>query len=369
MKRFAVMDNRFIQNEVKNILPDRKFFFLPYTIDGKQTDLFFLRNDNNMYAAITNYGGRLVSLLVPDKNNKLIDVIVGPDSIDRFRSSKEHYFGATIGRFGNRIAKGKFKIDNKEYILSKNENDTTLHGGIKGFQDVVWDAVQEDRTTLRLNYLSTDGEEGFPGNANVKVVFSLNNDNELKIVYEAISDKKTIINLTNHAFFNLNGQTETKILNHLMQVNADYFTPVDKDLIPIGKLQSVTGTPFDFRKLTSIQDNITKYNLKSYDNNLVLNQNKSGNLNFAVKLISPETGIQMEIFTDEPCVLFYNGGGMKGENIMKNGKKDALATALVLETQQFPDAPNQKTFPSALLEPGHIFKTTSVYRFVVNNNF
>lgn len=360
------MEKTNIPYEVQNILPNRKLFYLPYLIDGKQTDLYFLKNRNNMYAAITNYGGRIVSLLVPDKNNVLTDIIVGPGSIDRFRSSKEHYFGATIGRFGNRIAKGKFKIDNDEYVLSKNENDTTLHGGIKGFQDVIWDVAQENKSVLKLSYLSKDGEEGFPGNMNVNVVFSLTDENELKIDYKATCDKKTIVNLTNHAFFNLNGQDEIPIFNHLLKINANYFTPVDNDLIPLGNMESVEGSPFDFRELTSIQHNIEKYKLKGYDHNFVLSGDNSNELNFALTLISPETGIQMDIYTKEPCILFYSGAGMSGENTMKAGKKDNYATALVLETHQFPDAPNQKSFPSSILQPGDIFETSSVYKFDVN---
>jgi aldose 1-epimerase len=362
------MANERTMEEAKKLLPDRKLFHLPYKIDGKQTDLFFLKNKKNMHAAITNYGGRIVSLLVPDRNNQLTDIIIGPGSIDRFRASKERYFGATIGRFGNRIAKGKFKIDDKEYTLSRNENDTTLHGGVKGFQDVVWDATQENESTLRLSYLSKDGEEGFPGNLNVSVLFTLTDNNELKIDYEAVCDQKTIVNLTNHAFFNLAGQNEVPIGDHLLQINADQYTPVDNELIPLGNLEAVAGTEFDFRELTPIHKNITKFGIVGYDINFVLNKNHSALFDHAVTVISPETGIQMNILTQEPCLLFYSGQGMKSENVLKNGKRDAFSSALVLETHQFPDAPNQKDFPSSVLKPGETFRTSSVYQFKINTH-
>jgi aldose 1-epimerase len=357
------MNDSFTFNKLQSILPDRQLFCLPYLIDGKQTDLYFIQNNTGIIAAITNYGARLVSLIVPDKDNNLVDVIIGPGSIDGFRASKERYFGATIGRFGNRIANGKFTLDGKEYILSKNENNTTLHGGIKGFQDVVWEALQINENILKFSYLSKDGEEGFPGNLNVDVIYSLTDDNKLIIDYVATSDKRTIINLTNHAFFNLNGQNEIPVFNHIMQINADHYTPVDAALIPIGSIAPVLDSPFDFRKAIPIQTNVDAYNIQGYDINLVLNPANSDDLNFAVSLQSPLTGIQMNIYTKEPCILFYSGGGMKGENTLKNGRKDTFSTALVLETHQFPDAPNQKSFPLIIIEPGTTFETRSVYEF------
>ncbi|HTH31144.1 MAG TPA: aldose epimerase family protein, partial [Lacibacter sp.] len=254
------------------------------TIDGKQTALYVLKNKNNMQAAITNYGGRLVSLLVPDANNDLVDVVVGFDSVQQFKASTEPYFGATIGRYGNRIAKGKFKLDGKEYSLYSNNGPNTLHGGKKGFQDVVWDAKQMDDSALVLTYLSKDGEEGYPGNLSVKVTYTLTAENELKLDYEATTDKKTVVNLTNHAFFNLNGQGSGTINNHQLMINADLYTPVDSTLIPLGENETVVNTAFDFRKLTAIgarvdADEVQLKNGKGYDHNFVLNKHTGAGLN------------------------------------------------------------------------------------------
>jgi aldose 1-epimerase len=229
-------------------------------IDGKRTNLFILKNKNNMQAAFTNYGGRLVSLLVPDSSGKMVDVVVGFDSVDGFAQSTEPYFGATIGRFGNRIAKGKFTLDGKVYTLATNNGQNTLHGGKKGFQYVVWDAKQPNDHTLELSYLSKDMEEGFPGNLNVKVTYSLTDDNELKMDYEATTDKRTVVNLTNHAFFNLNGEGSGSILNHVLQIYADQYTPVDTTLIPLGKHAAVASTPFDFTTPTTIGKRIDAVN-------------------------------------------------------------------------------------------------------------
>src|ERR1700761_542398 len=230
------------------------------TIDGKKTDLYILKNNKGMFAAFTNYGGRLVSLIAPDKNGKLTDVVVGFKSVADYKNSTEPYFGATIGRYGNRIAKGKFTLDGKAYSLTINNGPNTLHGGKAGFQYVVFDAVQPNDSTLELSYLSKDMEGGFPGNLNVKVTYSLNSNSELKMAYEATTDKTTIVNLTNHAFFNLNGEGSGTILNHTVWINADKYTPVDSTLIPTGKLAPVTGTPFDFTKPTAIGQRITQNN-------------------------------------------------------------------------------------------------------------
>ena len=245
------------------------------TIDNKKTDLYFLKNSNGMQAAITNYGGRLVSLLVPDKNGKLTDVVIGFDSVQQYQSSTEPYFGATIGRYGNRIAKGKFTLDGKQYILATNNGTNTLHGGKKGFQYVVWDAKQTGDSILELTYLSKDMEEGYPGNLNVKVIYTLTNDNKLRLDYEATTDKKTVVNLTNHAFFNLNGQGSGTINNHVLIIHADNYTPVDSTLIPTGKIEPVANTPFDFRSPTMIgksmdADDMQIKNGKGYDHNFVL---------------------------------------------------------------------------------------------------
>jgi aldose 1-epimerase len=340
------------------------------TIDGKNTDLYILKNKDNVQAAITNYGGRLVSLLVPDRKGNLIDVVVGFDSVRKYQTSTESYFGATIGRFGNRIAKGKFTLDGNEYSLFTNNGLNTLHGGKKGFQDVVWDAKQVNDQTLELSYLSKDMEEGFPGNLNVKVTFTLDDSNELKIDYLATTDKKTVVNLTNHAFFNLNGEGSGTILNHTLQINADQYTPVDSTLIPFGDNKSVAGTPFDFRNPTRIgerieADDVQLKNGKGYDHNFVLNSNKSTGLNPAANVFGDKTGIYMEIFTQEPGLQFYSGNFMQSKNTFKGGSKDDFRTAFCLETQHFPDSPNQPKFPSTVLNPGQEYKTSSIYKFSI----
>lgn len=339
-------------------------------IDGKPTDLFVLKNKNNMQAAITNYGGRLVSLLVPDKDNNLTDVSVGFDSVLQYETSTEPYFGATIGRYGNRIAKGKFSLDGKEYILFTNNGPNTLHGGKKGFQYVVWDAKQIGDSILELSYLSKDMEEGFPGNLQVKVIYHLTDANELKLTYEALTDKKTVINLTNHAFFNLNGTGSGTINNHVLMINADHYTPVDSTLIPTGKIIPVANTPFDFRTAVAIgknvdADDVQLKNGNGYDHNFVLNKNTTAGLNHAATVVADKTNIIMEVFTTEPGLQFYGGNFMQSKNRMKGGGKDDFRTAFCLETQHFPDSPNQPSFPSTVLEPGKTYSSTSVYKFSV----
>ena len=338
------------------------------TIDNKKTDLYILKNSNGMQAAVTNFGGRLVSLLVPDKDGKLTDVVIGFDSVLQYQASTEPYFGATIGRYGNRIAKGKFTLDGKQYSLATNNGTNSLHGGKKGFQYVIWDAKQMGDSVLELTYLAKDMEEGYPGNLQVKVTYSLTNENELKLDYEATTDKKTVVNLTNHAFFNLNGQGSGTINNHEMMINADSYTPVDSSLIPTGKNEPVANTPFDFRLPTMIGKNVDADNTQikngeGYDHNFVLNANKGTGLNTAAMVTGDKTGIVMEVLTQEPGIQFYGGNFMHSKNKMKDGGMDDFRTAFCLETQHFPDSPNQPAFPSTILEPGKTYKTSSVYRF------
>ncbi|MBS1522964.1 MAG: galactose mutarotase [Bacteroidetes bacterium] len=336
------------------------------TIDGKQTHLFVLKNKNGMEAAITNYGGRLVALLVPDSAGKMIDVSVGMSSVDDYVKSTERYYGATIGRYGNRIAKGHFTLEGKQYTLATNNAPNTLHGGKKGYQDVVWDAKKVNDQTLVLTYLSKDMEEGFPGNLKVKVTYSLTDDNGFKCDYEATTDKTTIVNLTNHAYFNLNGEGSGTILNHLVQFKADHYTPVDSTLIPTGKIEPVKGTPFDFTTATTIGARINDANDqlkngKGYDHNFVLNKHTIADPIAIVK--GDKTGIVMEIYTEEPAMQFYSGNFMQGKNTMKYGEKDDYRTAFAMETQHYPDSPNQPQFPSTVLKPGQTYKTESLYKF------
>ncbi|PWS28732.1 galactose-1-epimerase [Pedobacter yonginense] len=338
------------------------------SIDGKQTALYTLKNKNNAAAIFTNYGGRLVSLLIPDKAGKLVDVVVGFKSVGDYEKSTEPYFGATIGRYGNRIAKGKFTLDGKTYTLFKNNGQNTLHGGKKGYQYVVWDAKQLNDNTLELHYLSKDGDENFPGNLDVKVTYTLTDDNELKMDYLATTDKATPVNLTNHAFFNLNGDGSGEILKHEVQIYADEYIPVDSTLIPLGKIDKVAGTPFDFTKATTIGARVNDKNEqltfgKGYDHNYVLNKTKAMNMYHAATVKGDQSGIVMDIYTQEPGLQFYSGNFMQSKNTFKTGAKDDFRTAFAMETQHFPDSPNQPNFPSTILKPGQVYKTSSIYKF------
>ncbi|MCC9134903.1 aldose epimerase family protein [Pontibacter silvestris] len=349
-------------------LPAREDF--QQTIDGKQTDLYILKNKNNVQAAITNYGGRVISLLVPDKNGKMTDVIVGFNDVASFTEGADTYFGATIGRYGNRIANGKFTLDGQEYSLATNNGANHLHGGDKGFSRVVWDANQVDDKTLELTYLSEDMEEGYPGNLNVTVTYTLTDDNELKIDYKATTDKKTVVNLTNHSFFNLNGVGSGTVGEHVMQIFADTYTPVDSTLIPTGELAPVESTPFDFREPTAIGARIDQDNQQikfgnGYDHNFVLNTGQEPGMTHAAKVIGNETGIVMDVYTEEPGIQFYSGNFLEGANTIKGGNKDEFRTAFCLETQHFPDSPNQPNFPSTTLDKGETYSTTTSYKFSV----
>lgn len=336
-------------------------------IDGKPTQLFVLKNKNGAEAAITNYGGCLESLLVPDKNGKLTDVVLGFSDLEGIQKAQSNYYGAIIGRYGNRIANGKFTLEGKEYTLYKNNGPNTLHGGKQGFNAVVWGAKQTDSATLELSYVSKDMEEGFPGNLKVKVVYTLTDDNALKVSYEATTDKTTVVNLTNHAYFNLNGQGSGTILDHLVQIDADGYTPVDSTLIPTGKVEKVAGTPFDFTKGTAIAariDNTGNVQIKDgrgYDHNFVLNKH---DISTPIATVTGDkSGIKMEVFTEEPAMQFYTGNFMEGKNTIKGGKKDEYRTAFAIETQHYPDSPNQQAFPSTILKPGQVYKTQTIYKF------
>lgn len=334
------------------------------TIDGKETGLFVLKNKQGMQAAITNYGGRIVSLIVPDKNETPTHVVIGFNNIDQYVSSTEPYFGATIGRYGNRLAKGAFMIDSNRYQVSINSVPNALHGGSKGFHNQVFDGKQLNDSTLELSYLSKDREEGFSGNLNVKVTYSLTDNNSLKCMYEATTDKPTVVNLTNHAFFNLNGEGSGTILDHILQINAGHYTPVDSTLIPSGKIEPVNNTPFDFTSSKPIGRDIGMNNQQlefgnGYDHNFVLT---GEGLKKAATVIGDKSGIIMEIFTKEPGLQFYSGNFMQSQNKMRKGMDD-FRTAFCLETQHFPDSPNQPAFPSTKLMPGEKYKTVSFYTF------
>jgi aldose 1-epimerase len=340
------------------------------TVDGKKTDLYILKNKNGAMATFTNYGGRIVSLLVPGKNDSLMNVVCGFKSVEDYQKSTEPYYGATIGRYGNRIAKGKFSLDGKQYSLFLNNGQNTLHGGKKGFQYQVWDAVQPDSNSVVFTRISTDMEEGYPGNLKVKVTYTLNNDNGLEMEYEATTDKNTVVNLTNHAYFNLNGEGSGTILNHEVKIFANSYTPIDSTLIPTGKIEPVANTPFDFRDFHTIgsrinDDNVQLKNGKGYDINLVLDSAKNDSLHLAAKVIGDQSGIEMTIYTDQPGLQFYSGNFMAGKNMFNNGIKDDFRTAFAMETQHYPDSPNEPSFPTTVLKPGEKYHSKSVYVFSV----
>jgi len=338
------------------------------TIDGKQAHLYTLKNQNRVIATLTNYGAHLVSLAVPDKDGKLTDVVIGFDDIDGYKKSLSAYYGATIGRYGNRIAKGHFVLDGKDYNLFINNKPNTLHGGKKGFNDVIWDTKQVNDHSITFTYLSKDMEEGYPGNLACNVTYELTNDNAVKISYEATTDKPTIVNLTNHSYFNLNGVGGGTILNHMTELKAANYTPVDPTSIPTGKIAPVAGTPFDFTKSATIGSriNVTDEQLKNgqgYDHNFVLDKH---DITTPVATVTGDkSGIRMQIFTTEPGLQFYSGNFMKGSNTMLGGKKDDYRTGFAMETQHYPDSPNQPSFPSTVLRPGQVYKTVTIYKFSV----
>ena len=336
-------------------------------IDGKQADLFILTNKNGVETTVTNYGAKIVSISVPDKNGKLIDVVTGHNNIDEYLTSPEPYFGAVCGRTGNRIAKGKFTLDGKEYTLAINNGPNNLHGGLKGFNAVVWDAKQIDEQTVELTYLSKDGEEGFPGNLTTIITYKLTDDNAVEIDYKASTDQATILNLTNHSYFNLSGAGDPYIGDHLLQINADTYLPTDNTAIPYGKPEKVEGTPMDFLQPTEvgkrINDDFEQLVFgKGYDHTYVLNK-QGDELSFCAKVESPKTGIVMEVFTTEPGVQLYTGNWMTGEFVAKNGQCYPERSALCLETQHYPDSINQPDYPSVVLRPGEQFKSKTIFKF------
>jgi aldose 1-epimerase len=335
------------------------------TADGRPVELYTLTNANGMSAGIITYGGTLVTLTAPDKTGKFGDVILGFDDIAGFEKGTA-YFGALIGRYGNRIGKAQFSLDGKTYKVPANDNGNSLHGGTKGFDKRVWTAKPGTGAELELTYVSKDGEEGYPGTLTSKVVYSLTEKNELKIDYTATTDKPTVVNLTNHAYFNLAGPGEGTILNHEVTINADRFTPVDSGLIPTGELRPVKGTPFDFTKPTTIgaridqNDEQLKFG-KGYDHNWVLNKG-AGGLTKAAEVHETKTGRVMEVWTTEPGLQFYTGNFLDG-SLKGKGKSFPHRGAFCMETQHYPDSPNKPSFPSTTLKPGQTYKTTTLYRF------
>ena len=333
--------------------------------DGKKVYLYTLTNKNGAQVKISNYGGTVTSWVTPDKSGNKSNIVLGFDSLSGYLA-KPPYFGATIGRYGNRIGKGKFKIDTATYTLATNNDKNHLHGGNKGFDKVVWDATPaaDSSASLTLNYLSKDGEEGYPGNLKVTVTYTLTDEDELLIDYSAETDKTTPVNLTNHSYFNLTGDPSKTILDHTLQVNADKYTPVDKGLIPTGELKDVKGTPFDFLQPHKIGERIANVD-GGYDHNFVLTR-KGNDLELVATLSDSVSGRKLEVYTQEPGLQFYSGNFLDGTIKTSDGKAIQKHAALCLETQHFPDSPNKPAFPSTLLKPGEKYHTVTKYKVIVN---
>ncbi len=341
------------------------------TKEGVALDLYTLKNVAGMTVKITNYGGTIVSWTAPDKNGKYEDITLGCDSISGYEKGVP-FFGALVGRYGNRIAKGKFSLEGKTYTLAVNNGANHLHGGLKGFDKVVWAATPIDGpdVALKLTYTSKDMEEGYPGNLSVEVLYTLQRDNSLKIEYTATTDKTTVVNLTNHAYFNLSGDMNTTVLDHEIALNCDKFLPVDKTLIPTGELKSVEGTPFDFMTSTKIGARINdtlNEQIKfggGYDHAWIIKDHTT-NIHEAAVVYEPTSGRVMEVLTTEPAIQFYTGNFLDGTIVGKEGVIYKKRSGLCLETEHYPDSPNQPKFPTTTLKPKETYKTTTVYRFSV----
>ena len=338
--------------------------------DGKEAHLYTLTNKNGMEVAISDYGATIVSIKVPDRNGKIADVVLGYDSPEGYATGTA-YFGATIGRYGNRIAHGQFSLDGHTYTLAKNNGENSLHGGAAPFNKVLWAAKEissPDGAAVECSYVSKDGDGGYPGNLSVHVTFTLTDKNEFKIEYAATTDKDTVLNLTNHSYFNLAGEGSGDVLKQQMQLHASRFTPVDESLIPVGELQSVERTPFDFRNSTMIGSRIDNDNVqlkygRGYDHNWVIDGGDQNKLTPAAQAYDPASGRVLEVSTTEPGIQFYTGNFLDGTIHGKGGKVYGHRGAFCLETQHFPDSPNHPEFPSTELKPGMKFDSTTIYRF------
>lgn len=339
------------------------------SVDGKQTQLAILTNNNGMELTVLNYGAKVVSIMTPNKNGELVDVVTGHNNLQEYLSSEEPFFGAVCGRTGNRIAKGKFSLEGKEYQLAINNGPNSLHGGIKGFNAVVWDMEALDSQSVKLTYLSKDGEEGYPGNLSVEMIYRLTNDNVFEIEYKATTDKTTILNLTNHSYFNLSGAGNASVHDHLLTINAPHYLPTDDTAIPYGKPEAVKGTPFDFTTEHTIGSRIEEdfeqlHFGRGYDHTFVFDK-KEDEYAHALTCLSPKTGIQMDIYTSEPGVQMYTGNWMTGNFEGKLGQRYPARSAVCFETQHFPDAINKPDYPSVILKVGDTFKSKTSHKFSV----
>jgi len=331
--------------------------------DSTKVDIYTLVNHSGITMKVTNYGGIITSLIIPDKNGKVVDIVLGYDSLSGYLKATP-FFGALIGRYGNRIAKGKFTLDGTDYVLATNDGPNHLHGGVKGFDKVVWDAEEfknDSAVGLKLHYLSKDGEEGYPGNLDVTVTYTLNDNNSLVFDYTATTNKATPVNLTQHSYFNLAGDGDIK--SHELMISALKYNVVDSSLIPTGELRKVKGTPFDFTSAKRIGKDLVATGGKpiGYDHNFILDT--KGIQDVAVRVFEPKSGRVMEVYTDQPGVQFYSGNFLDGTITGKSGKVYQQYSGFCLETQHFPDSPNQKTFPTTILKPGEKYHTTTIYKF------
>ena len=337
--------------------------------DGQEVALYTLTNANGMVVTVSEWGAAVQSIVVPDRDGNLADIVLGYPSLDGYLGDSS-YQGYTIGRYGNRIGKGQFTIDDETYQVTQNEGENSLHGGALGFHKKLWSSEivdQEGVVGVAMSLSSPDGEEGYPGNIEVKAIFTLNNQNELKIAYEGVTDKSTVLNMTHHMYYNLTGDYKNSILDHILRIAADDITPVDSQLIPTGELMPVEGTPFDFRTPTAIGARINEDNeqLKlagGYDHNWVFTD-ADGTMRLQVSLYEPDSGRLMEILTEEPGIQFYSGNFLDGTIVGKRGEKYEFRHGMCLEPQHFPDSPNHANFPSTLLKPGETYQTASILRF------
>ncbi|MGD8778494.1 MAG: aldose epimerase family protein [Ignavibacteria bacterium] len=359
----------FCSTNQKNDMIERNLF--GKLSDGRDVYVYSLKNDAGTQINIINYGAIVTHLFVKDKDGNTNDIVTGYDSIENYEKD-DAFFGAIVGRYGNRIGKGKFQLDGTEYQLSINDGPNHLHGGVKGFNKVLWDAEPIENgsyPSLKLTYVSADGEEGYPGKVTLTAIYSLTNENELKIEYTGVTDKPTILNPTHHSYFNLSGDFSKTILNHELKINADKFTPVDETLITTGELVDVEGTPMDFREAKQIGTNINddydqlKFG-KGYDHNWVL-KNYDSTVRKVASLYDPSSGRLMEVLTDQPGLQFYSGNFLNGTKNGKNGYSYNHRTSLCLETQHYPDSPNKPEFPPVTLRPGETYKHTVIYKFSV----
>ena len=365
---FISCENITKENEIMSLVNiDKKPFGV--TKDGIDINQYILKNANGMQITVINYGGIITSWKAKDRDGSYEDIVLGFDNLSDYESSSP-YFGALIGRYGNRIKEGKFTLDGVDYTLEVNNGENHLHGGVKGFDKVIWEVdkeVKESSASLILRHISTDMEEGYPGNLDVKVIYTLTNDDELKVRYEAETDKKTIVNLTQHSYFNLSANLSRDILAHQITIDADSFLPVDKTLIPSGELRDVEGTPFDFRVPKRVGDDINEDYTQltfgnGYDHCWVLNNQNEG-VRFVASAYDTLSGRSLEIFSDQPGIQFYSGNFLDGTLKSKDGGNYEFRSGFCLETQHYPNSPNQESFPSVILNPGEKYNTETIFRF------